>query len=463
MGLLSSVREFLSPTPNVPMRSWGPWDFVNMGGVNYPLGLQTTMPGQRREDIDGSFLSFAIQGMAGNSVVFACMDAHRRLFTEARFAFRRMRNGTPGELFGTPALGILEQPWPNGTTGDLLARMINYADLAGNHYAARRPGNRIANLRPDWTSIILDAPAEDMDAQIMGYTYQPGGPAGGQKPVVLAASEVAHFAPIPDPLARYRGMSWMTPLVREIMADGAATAHKLAFFENGATPNMLVKRTDELGKDAFKEWVQLMETGHTGVANAYKTLYLTGGADATVIGANLRQLDFKVVQGAGETRIAAAAGIPPIIVGLSEGLQAATYSNYGQARRAYADLWARPMWRNAAASLATIVPVPGGAELWYDDRDIPFLAEDQRDAADIQEIKTRSVSSLITAGYKPDAAVKAVDAGDLSLLTGQHTGLYSVQLQPPGTVTPAAPAAPADQPSPMPMQPDQKPSGGPAA
>jgi phage portal protein BeeE len=57
-----------------------------------------------------------------------------------------------------------------------------------------------------------------------------------------------------------------------------------------------------------------------------------------------------VTQGAGETRIAAAAGVPPVIVGLSEGLQAATYSNYSQARRRFADGTMRPLWRNAAVA-----------------------------------------------------------------------------------------------------------------
>src|SRR5690554_7182910 len=49
---------------------------------------------------------------------------------------------------------------------------------------------------------------------------------------------------------------------------------------------------------------------------------------------------------------------------LSEGLQAATYSNYGQARRHFGDMWARPQWRSICAALETILPVPEGARLW---------------------------------------------------------------------------------------------------
>jgi hypothetical protein len=50
----------------------------------------------------------------------------------------------------------------------------------------------------------------------------------------------------------------------------------------------------------------------------------------------------------------------------------------------------RPLWRNVAGSLANIVAVPPSAELWYDDRDIPFLQEDQQDAAVIQQTRARN-------------------------------------------------------------------------
>jgi hypothetical protein len=96
------------------------------------------------------------------------------------------------------------------------------------------------------------------------------------------------------------------------------------------------------------------------------------------------------------------------------------------------DLTMRPLWRNAAASLATIVRVPGGSELWYDDRDIPALHESSRDAAEIQQIDALTIHSLITAGFTPDSVVDAVTAGEFSRLS--HTGLYSVQLLPAGKV-----------------------------
>jgi phage portal protein BeeE len=128
----------------------------------------------------------------------------------------------------------------------------------------------------------------------------------------------------------------------------------------------------------------VQEDNPTGGWDKFKTMYLAGGTKMEVVGSNLQQIDFKAVQGAGETRIAAAAGVPPVIVGLSEGLQAATYSNYGQARRRFADNTMRPLWRNFAGSLETIVPPPPGSRLWYDDRDIQALAEDKKDLAEVR-------------------------------------------------------------------------------
>jgi phage portal protein BeeE len=232
-------------------------------------------------------------------------------------------------------------------------------------------------------------------------------------------------------------MSLLSPVLRESKADSAATSHKLSFFEQAATPNLKVKADPTLTPEKFKEWVTLFRQGHEGAANAYKTLFLGGGADAEVIGANLRQMDFKQTQGAGETRIAAAAGVPPVLVGLSEGLQAATYSNYGQARRAFGDEWARPTWRNFAGSLQSIIPTPSDSRLWYDDNDVPFLQEDQKDAADIFQVRASTLRSLLEAGFDAESAKAAVDAEDVTLL--KHLNLLSVQLQPPGTEAPAEP------------------------
>jgi phage portal protein BeeE len=403
------------------------------------------------EDVENSFTGYAYAAYKANGVVFATILARLLLFTEARFQWQRLDNGRPGDLFGTQDLRILEKPWPNGTTGELLARMEQDASLAGNFYAVRE-GDRIRRLRPDWVSIILTAPPEEaVQSDVMGYAFYPGGRGSGAEPEFYLPDDVCHWSPIPDPTAQYRGMSWITPILNEIQADKSATEHKLNFFVNGATlgPVIAVKETVTL--EQFREFVKASNAAHQGTRNAYKPMYVGGGADVSMQGADLRQLDFKATQGAGETRITAAGGVPAVIVGLSEGLQAATYSNYGQARRKFGDHWARPQWRSACAALESILDLPpdaaeGTLRLWYDDRDIAFLREDQKDAAEIQQIKASTIRAYCDAGFTPESAVAAVDADDRGLLV--HTGLFSVQLQPPMTVPPEPAEAPVEEPLP---------------
>jgi phage portal protein BeeE len=414
--------------------------FFNFHGLAYPLSPNYSIGVNKQEEITSEFGSLVQQAYKQNGVVFACLLVRQLLFSEARFQFRQLQGGRPGALFGTADLAILETPWVKGTTGQLLARMEQDASLAGNFYA-RRIGSTLQRMRPDWVTIILGSKKSEetagweLDAEVIGYAYHPGGRASGRDPEILLPEEVAHYAPIPDPAARFRGMSWLGPVIQEIMGDSAATAHKLRFFENGATPNLIVKLDPAIKQEQFESWTTLFDEKYGGGAeNAYKTMYLGGGADATVVGADLKQLEFKVTQGAGETRIAAAAGVPPVIVGLSEGLQAATYSNYGQARRRFADGTMRPLWREAAAALSTVVTVPGGAELWYDDRDIAFLQDDLKDKAEVQAQQSSSIKTLVEAGYDVDSVVDAVTSGDLTRL--KHSGLISVQLQPAGATPP---------------------------
>jgi len=245
-------------------------------------------------------------------------------------------------------------------------------------------------------------------------------------------------------------------VVREIMGDSAATSHKLKFFENAATPNMVVKVPEGARKEAFDGMVSAFKAKHEGLDQAYQTLFLTSGSDATIVGANFQQMDFKVVQGAGETRIASAAEVPPVIAGFSEGLASATYSNYQLAMRRFVDLTMRPLWRNAAGSLAPIINVPTGAELWYDDRDVPALHENARDAAEIDQIRAATAHTLITAGFKPDDVMAVVNPEWTQL---QHTGMLSVQLTPIGSVGEGKGSLLAGTPEPNKTTPEPAPAG----
>jgi len=397
-------------------------------GHQYPIigGSNTNSESER---IENDFVGYINGAFKRNTVVFAAMEKRRNLFSEARFCFQEMKDGRPGKLKGAAALRLLENPWPNGTTGELLSRMIQDADLAGNAYVLREP-TRLRRLRPDWVQIILTAaPAVAVASDVVGYAYYPGGIGSGAEPELFTVEEIVHWSPIPDPDAQYRGMSWLSPIIEEIQADKAATSHKLKFFENGATLQTVLTLGESVTEEKFKAWVKAFREAHQGVHNAYEPLFLGGGADAKIVGADLKQLDFKATQGAGETRIASVSGMGAVILLLSEGLAGSSLNagNFSAVRRLVADGALRPMWRSACAALASIVKVPPKHRLWYDDRDIAFLREDTKDLADIQSTEGQTIRALVEAGYKPESVTTAVIAQDWSLL--KHTGKFSVQLQ----------------------------------
>ena len=756
------------------------------------------------EPIPDNFAGYAASCFRGNGVVSAVELVRISVFSEARFQFQELRSGQPGRLYGTRDLEVLERPWPGGTTGDLLSRMLLDADLAGNAYVARI-GGELVRLRPDWVDIVLalrTAPLGERGAEVpvgykrVGYAYYEGGRSPGKDPAIFLPDQCAHFAPLPDPLATFRGMSWLTPVIREIQADDQATRHKSKFWEHAApqpidarvltpagwatmgelqvgghvigsdgkphqilgvfpqgeqdiyrvtfvdgsatectldhvwrvqsyydrkigthrvmslgdlivqglrypsgaakwsvpladpveyddlgdlplhpyllgallgdgsfrgngkgsggvsfstaqedademqhilqpllpagvgisrrdrigwsefyfrgaggakanpltqsvrglglfdvigrdkwipeqylrasisdrvallqglldtdghvgrtqgtsvrftntsetlsrqladligslggsatttriqragnhpqwvvnvkrlpewitpfrlarkveryhpatrvervrhiehvnlvgrkpaqcilvdsedhlyvtddyvlthnTPNLAVSIKEALTPGQFDEFVEMMEKRHTGAENAYRTMYMTNGADVTVVGANMQQVDFASVIGRGETRVANAAGVHPVVVGLSEGMQGSSLNagNYQAAKRSTVDRTFRPLWRNVAGSLEAIVPAPqtfGPSRLWIDTRDVAFLRDDTRDLAEIQAKEAQTIRTLLDAGFEAESVKAAVIAGDWAAL--RHSGLYSVQLIPPDPALEASPAA----------------------
>ncbi len=404
---------------------------VNQSMYDPMLLQQTIVPaGQAREPVrPQNFVGNANLNQTNGSV-FALMAFRLRLFSQVRWSYQQFNKGKPGDLFSLPSLDVLN------TDPRLNAQMIQDVDLAGNSYHVLQDG-QIWRLRPDWVQAVGDGPLNNYDTTILGYAFFTGGygNCAPEDAKFFPAADVAHWMPQPDPLAWWRGMSWLTPVVREVQADSAASVHRQLSYENGATPNMIIKYDPSTSLENFLKAKQHFTEEYEGLRNVGKTLHLGGGADATVVGQTFQQLDFTNVQGAGETRLASAAGIHPVVVGFSEGMKGASLNagNYGMARRSTAEGTFHPLWVSAAATLASILTPPVGSRMWYDPRHIPFLREDAADDAAIKAQEAQTIRTLTDAGFEPGTVVAAVMAGDWTLL--KHDGLFSVQLQPPGMTT----------------------------
>lgn len=435
----SGLAELRRRDGQLSIDDWA--EYFNFGGNTYPL-LQTTMGQVDRESVGIT----SVAGFKGSGPIFSLVLARMQVFSQVRFQWTRFAGSQPTDLFGTAELGVLERPWNGGTTSDLLARMEVHASVAGCAYVIRPRPDRLSMLRPDRVTIVMgsqtdaDDPSEAPDAEIIGFIHT----TSRGKMTMFRPNQVAYYAPIPDPDYRFLGMSWITPVIRDLQADSLATEHKARFFVNSATPNLAVKFDASIGIEQVKEFKELLEAEHKGAWNAWKTLYLGGGADPVTVGNSFKDMDYAIIQGRAESRLAAAAGVPPSWVGFAEGLQGSSLNagNFNSARRRFSDGTMIHLWTNAATSLEVILDRPRdrngtlveGASLWFDSR-VPFMREDAGDLAESQQKQAQTIVALVKDGFTPESSVEAVTKNDFSLLV--HSGLISVQLVPNSGQPPA--------------------------
>lgn len=412
-------------------------------GQGYGAIPLTTMQGQKQVPIDTDFRSVVSRIHKRHGVVAAAVGKRAYLVSQARFQWVGVAEGNRGRRFGSADLAKLEGPkrawW--------LAAAERDASHAGNAYildrdAYRRFGYRgpggLYLMRPDLTDVVLgsnqdiEEASTQLDAEVLGYAYHAKG--RHKPPTIIPAEVVAHWAPEPDPVARWRGESWVSSIVREVMQANQVSGYVDKFFENAATSNLVVKSPANT-PDQFKEWVKVFEEAHAGTANAWKNIYLGGGADAMVVGSKLNEIAMSDLRAELEVAVAVRAFLPATMLGIREGLQGSTLNsgNYAVSRRSASDTWYAPHLDMLCEALSTLVapPTGGPARLTYDPDAVLFLQEDAKDAAEIVATKAQSIRTLADGGFEPDSVRDAVTTGDLSKLV--HTGLPSVQVQAPVT------------------------------
>ena len=362
---------------------------------------------------------------------YTVLDRRASVMGEARPTFQRLDRGKPTDFFSTPELDVLKTPWTGGTWRQLVA--ICEADVAatGNSYWVRQ-GRELIRLEADWVTIVTEAHNVNeikVGERLLGYVVQ----RPGYKAVPFDPNDVAHYRPGAPINSPFRGESWLASMASDATSDVEMTTYKNNYLRNGAMPSLAVLYESVMDQNQLEAIVALFNEKFVGQMNAGKVMHLLGGRDVKTVGATLDQLSFKAVQGAGETRIASAAGVPASVAGFSEGLSGSSLNagNYTATRRLFGDAKIRPLLGSFCEAFSTLVRVPDGVRLWYDDSGVSFFQEDVSDEAGIRAQNAQTIRTLIEAGYAPDAVVAAVVTGNFSGLTGQHSGLTSVQLQPP--------------------------------
>ena len=380
-----------------------------------------------------------------NGAVFAVILVRLALFSEARFVFQSL---VDKHVYGSQDLLILERPWPNCTTGELLARMEQDLSLAGNAYLWKAEPDRLVRLPPDEVTIISEerhGPTGHY-REVVGYDWDPapvqnvapGTDNRSEQAQTFSVDEIAHWSPYPDPRAQFRGMSWLTPVLRDVQGDSAMTGYKIAYLDNAAAPNLLIRYQQKLRPDTVDSIVERMKARYSG-SNAFRTFVLDQGADATVLNNSLEQMSFATTQEAGVLRICMASGVDPILLGLGGTRAAVTYE---QAMRRLGDITTRPLWRSACAAVQKLVPnvPPAGVRLWFDTSDIAALRQSETERGQTSQVQAAALLTVVQAGYTRESAVAFLGSGDVGQLVAEPLAPPPGQSGRPGEGSPPAAA-----------------------
>ena len=290
--------------------------------------------------------TYCEEGYKRNAVVFSSVREIARTAPSARIqVHRRLQRGQTEIHEEHPLQAIFDLPNPNQSHYDFIEWLLTYLNLDGNVFILReRSGNdgktgKTTALwlpRPDMMSPVINTKGQIYDkGALLGYSYLTR---GGEK-LYFLPEQVIHIK-YPNPNDPYHGLGrGIPPLMAAAFDadnDNSQTTFIKQFFKNGAVPSGIIKSKNILDDAEVKRIQNRMSEQYTGEQNWHKIMVLDADAEYQKTGLSMDEMVFPDLRAISETRICAAFKVPPVLIGVKAGLDAATYSNYKLARQA---LW----------------------------------------------------------------------------------------------------------------------------
>lgn len=385
----------------------------------------------------------ARHGGDGNSAVFACLAALATGYTEAPLrVYRETQQGDRKALADHPLQALLNTPNPFMSALEVWAWVQWAKHLDGNAYLRKvRSGNATrGNVTALWplspSRVELRSNGNDFISTYR-YHWAPG------RWDDLDPANVIHFRLGLDDADHRKGLAPLKRLVRAITTDERASEWTDTLLGNYALPGMMIKTAASLTQDQAKELAETAQWLY-GQERKGKVGVMGNGADMTQVGFSPEQMMLDALHRVPETRITAVLRVPAIVAGLGAGLEVATYSNYAQARQAFAESILSGLWTQDEAKLQTQL-VPD----FTSDAAI-LVAHDLTDVRAFQEDEDKKYARLHVAVGGPFVTVNEARAdiglapltdGDVLYVSDLVTAVPSDGLQATLASHPPAPAA----------------------
>jgi HK97 family phage portal protein len=341
-------------------------------------GLSVISPWVRATFMTPTFEALTREGYQKNAVVTACIQAYTFMLPEPPLMVWD-EDGEQGKpLPKHPLRQLLRKPNEIMGEDEFWQYIAAYIAIGGNAYGVCPLSARglPVEMWPYHAGQVRPKPGGA--TWVMGFEFYNA--QGEWETIDPTKYLIVHFKwPLPD-----LSQPWVAQPPLRSAAASVETVSELdrylySLLKNDAIPPTAVTLPPNVAmskdeKDRFREqWKERYGGGNRG-----EIAILDDGAKIERISLDLEQLAFDALYRAPEAKIAAVFRVPPILAGLLVGLDASTYSNYEQARKAFTQDALVPLWRAIAAEVENgLAPAFGnGVAVRHDLNEVASLQED---------------------------------------------------------------------------------------
>lgn len=244
-----------------------------------------------------------------------------------------------------PVLQLLRRPNQFYNRNSVLEYWVARMLTVGRAYIWKwRKGKRINELWPIPTSWVRDVPGRGN--QIIDH-YEISQYMGASTAVDV--EDMIRVALI-DPSTMSDAVAPLQAAQHDYQLDMERQNYLVEMLSNAHVPGLKYKSPRRLSPEE-KDDIRSTLQDRVGVGKRGGTLILDiPGAEIEVV-ETMKDLDWPGISSMAETRICAAFGVPPILVGARFGLEKGTYANYETARKSFYTETLKPLWAMLGSAL----------------------------------------------------------------------------------------------------------------
>lgn len=306
--------------------------FVFGGTSSVFAGLYSEMWGQGTRTLPGAQYDYRAEAgfLWENAIIAACHRWLSDTWCEVPMCVRkRDENGIWKPVPNHAAEEWFNTPSPNYDLSQLWGGTLLWLKCTGNAYwyKMRAPSGMMTGVQPIPNTMIR--PTWKGDDFITQYDYKVDG-----KVYPLKVEDVVHLRIGIDPNNVRMGFNAMTSVLRDVCTENEAATFTPAMLRNGAVPGMLITPKNEEFTLTPEQKVKLQDDltdRFTGDGRG-KPWVWGQPMDISSYGFTPNDLLLDKIRAIPETRICAAYGIDPMVLGFNSGQR--TYANYGEAEQA---------------------------------------------------------------------------------------------------------------------------------